>query len=228
MGNLDLGWIAALDVEQACLGGCGRRVQGPVHCDSCFAKHARARAKPTWEAVRERIPARFRWATFGAGELSERVARPDAVREARDAAGRSVLLTGPSRSGKTSLAAAILVELLELGAHPKAKQTDVLRALGLRWTSALQLCAAKQQHAYGTGPAAELEIAIGSSVLVIDDLGQEIDPSACSEVIFTRHDAKRPTVVTTGLSRVELGTKYGAGIMERLCECAVIIAGIRQ
>jgi hypothetical protein len=118
-------------------------------------------------------------------------------------------------------------ELLGLGENAKPNQPQVLRALGLRWATALSLCAARKSHAYGAGEAQEIALAIGSSVLVVDDLGQELDAAICAEVIFMRCDAKRPTIVTTGLSKTALNAKYGAGIAERLCHMRLIQAGVR-
>jgi hypothetical protein len=62
----------------------------------------------------------------------------------------------------------------------------------------------------------------GSLLLVIDDLGSEGSSfegqSAMRGVISRRYDAKLPTVVTTGLTMLDIRNKYGRYIAERLVE----------
>jgi hypothetical protein len=62
----------------------------------------------------------------------------------------------------------------------------------------------------------------GSSLLVVDDLGGErgasVGQCAIRGVISKRYDSKLPTVVTTGLTMLDIRNKYGRYIAERLIE----------
>jgi acetyl-CoA acetyltransferase len=54
--------------------------------------------------------------------------------------------------------------------------------------------------------------------VLLDDLGSERDhtTSAVPDVIFERHAEDRPIWVTMGLTREQLVTRYGLGVVARM------------
>jgi DNA replication protein DnaC len=164
------------------------------------------------------IPQRFRWATFDSDDLRERV-NPFMIEEARDAtkavaAGDiiSVTLLGKAGEGKTSLACAMLRELL-----------NTSQGFSGRFCSATELAVSRKDSRLGVAPAdiADAKIA---SVLVLDDLGQEVSGrEVLAEVIHDRHNAVRPTIVTSWLSSEAIAQRYGDGTARRVLEHAAVV-----
>jgi hypothetical protein len=162
------------------------------------------------------IPPAFRWATLHAAELGQRVRRERAIAEGRAAiASGSLLLRGPSGSGKTSLACALLRAWD--AAHP--------RRLGV-FMPAWKLGVARAQYGLGQGEAPEVERAMTTRLLVLDDLGSErnIATNAVPDVIFARALAGLPTWVTTWMTAAEVAQRYGDGIARRLHEAGQVTA----
>jgi DNA replication protein DnaC len=162
------------------------------------------------------IPPAFRWATFDAPELGQRVQRERAIAEGRAAiASGSLLLRGPSGSGKTSLACALLRAWD--GAHP--------RRLGV-FMPAWKLGVSRAQYGLGQGEAPEVERAMTTRLLLLDDLGSErnIATNAVPDVIFARAMAGLPTWVTTWMTAAEVAQRYGDGIARRLHEAGQVTA----
>ncbi len=62
-------------------------------------------------------------------------------------------------------------------------------------------------------------------LVLVDDVGSERDMAgnAVPDVIFVRHAEDRALWVTTGLTRAQLATRYGPGIVRRLLERARVI-----
>jgi hypothetical protein len=166
------------------------RVTGPVH-------------HPT-------IPETMRWASLEAPELRERVARPQAIDEARAAlSSGGLLFIGPSGSGKTSLACALLREW-------EARHAPRCAMFVNAWT----LSTARVDHGFAHGEPPEVHRAKNASLLLIDDLGSEprTTMNAVPEVIFHRSERGGPTWVTTWLSSEALAERYGDGTARRLFE----------
>lgn len=184
-----------------------------VPCWTCTQAAARkADAERARSAALETIPARYRWARTRAPELAARVrvAPPHDLRGIIDRvlSASRVVFAGPSGSGKTSLACACLRE-----------------REGAIFVSALRLGMARQQSALGDGEAGEVERAIGAPLLLIDEVGGEakVATNAVRDVIFARHDADRPTWVTTGFTRAQLAETYGDGALRRMVEDAYVV-----
>jgi hypothetical protein len=82
-------------------------------------------------------------------------------------------------------------------------------------------------NALGRGEASLVEQAMEwAGVVLLDDLGNPSrDPpmSAVPDVILERHDAERPTWVTTWMTADEVEQRYGAGVARRIFEGATII-----
>jgi DNA replication protein DnaC len=130
------------------------------------------------------------------------------------ASGGSLLVVGPS-SGKTSLACALLRAWD--AAHP--------RRLGV-FMSAWKLGIARAHHGLGQGEAPDVERAMTTRLLVLDDLGSErsIATNAVPNVIFARALAGLPTWVTTWMTAAEVAQRYGDGIARRLHEAGQVTA----
>jgi hypothetical protein len=69
-----------------------------------------------------------------------------------------------------------------------------------------------------------VELAMGCSVLALDDLGNErAERSAVPDVIFERHAEDRPTWLTTAFGPDAIAKRYGDGIARRVFERAAVI-----
>lgn len=190
---------------------CGK-LTSRVPCWEC-AEHERELAdrRAAEASAESSIPKRFAWARLDAPELRVRVkgASPLETLAERILRGANAIVAGPSGTGKTSLAVACLRERGRRGLY----------------VPAIRLATARRQHSLGDGEAGLVERAARASVLLIDDLGTEADErsSAVIDVVFERHDAERPTWITTGLSSREIGKRYGSGFLRRLLDGAAIV-----
>lgn len=162
------------------------------------------------------IPPTFQWATLDAPELRRRVLRERAIAEARAAlASGSLLFVGPSGSGKTSLACALV----------RAWDATRPRRLGV-FMPAWKLGVARAHHGLGQGEASEVERAMTTRLLLLDDLGSERNTAinAVPDVIFARALAGLPTWVTTWMTAAAVAQRYGDGIARRLHEAGQVTA----
>jgi hypothetical protein len=170
-------------------------------------------AEATRELAERSIPVRFRGSRFGA-ELAAKVARRQAIAEAGAALRRpgGITLVGQAGSGKTSLLVALV----------RAAATTGRRCL---FVPAYRLGQARIQHLAGHGEAPDVLEAQRIEILALDDLGAERDTSVnpIADVIFERHNENRATWVTTGLTEAQLRGRYGAGVVRRLFDGAVVI-----
>lgn len=191
--------------------GCGRE-SARVPCWECSeAARARTATAERDAVLLGSIPARFRWARLGAPELASRcqlqgVTAQVAVELVLRAAG--AVFAGPAGSGKTSLAVACMYA----------------RGTGL-FVPALRLGTARQQSRLGDGEASAVEDAVRAPLLLLDDVGQEAKTTsnAVKDVVFARHDADRPTWITTGMSPQQLAELYGDGFARRIFEGAYAV-----
>lgn len=191
--------------------GCGQQ-SARVPCWTC-AEAARARvATAERDAVLlTSIPARFRWARLDAPELATRCQLNGTTPQLAGALvlrAAGAVFAGPAGSGKTSLAVACL--------HA--------RGTGL-FVPALRLGTARQQSRLGGGEAPAVDDAVRAPLLLLDDVGQEAKTAtnAVKDVVFARHDADRPTWITTGLSAKQLAEVYGDGFVRRIFEGAYAV-----
>ena len=190
---------------------CGQQ-SAHVPCWDC-SEAARAKAAQAERNANllASIPRRFRWARLDSPELA---ARCHLEGTSPQLAGALVLraagavFAGPAGSGKTSLAVACLQA----------------RGTGL-FVPALRLGMARMQSGLGDGEAMPVEAAIRAPVLLLDDVGQEAKTAtnAVKDVVFARHDAERPTWITTGLTTAQLAGLYGDGFVRRILEGAYAV-----
>ena len=182
----------------------------------------KAKAKARWERqLDELTPSRYAWATPMAPELGSRVGHPSPnVWAAAPPTTASVVIAGPSSSGKTSLAAAALRGLV------MARKLPISEAC---FVSSYRLSVARSQSKLGAGEPEDVLRAMRCGHLVIDDLGQEREnpSSAIADVIFERHDRELTTWVTTGFTREEVMRRYGAGVARRLLDGATSLRLVR-
>lgn len=159
---------------------------------------------PRVRLPRERLAAALAWAAA--------VARPP-----------SLILVGPLRHGKTSTAAALLGAWFA-GQHGR----DPSVAKQARFLDAQTLGLAREQHKLGAGEAPLVVDAIGASVLVLDDVGQEPPRHAevVRHVVRRRADFRRATWITTWMTREELAERYAdAGFAARVFEAKIVRFG---
>jgi len=179
------------------------------------------RRRESLRAFEKHLPPRFQWSRLDHPNFRERVSLPTIPLRPPDA--MSVLLFGPSKAGKTTLAVALLRALLEakVAANPFASDDDVdAVARHCRFVPARRLGVA------GTVPGNPLEIrrAMRVPVLLLDDLGKDADikSNPVPAIIAERHDEERATWITTELTPPEILKRYGGGIARRICESASV------
>jgi DNA replication protein DnaC len=132
---------------------------------------------------------------------------PEAQRFARDWSGTSgAVLVGPTGCGKTLAAAVACVRVRKI--QGEDSNTWV------KWIRADELSRLLSERNSGES-IQELKVA---RVLVIDELGYERFPELILEVLGARHDASRPTVVTSGLTLPMLLERYSGAVVRRVTE----------
>ncbi len=131
--------------------------------------------------------------------------------DAMHPASENLLLMGGTGLGKTHLSTAIAKTVLD-GGH------DVL------YTTAVGMVSAFEAERFGNsiGPSEEsnLDRYYNVDLLIIDDLGTEVSNqftvSALYNVINTRMNLRRPTIISTNLMQEELRRRYWDRITSRL------------
>ncbi len=121
----------------------------------------------------------------------------------------NLFLTGPTGLGKTFLSLAIAKEVL-------AKGVDVL------YVSALDLFRELQDDYYNAAKqnALTLDDVLSNGLLIIDDLGSEyfnqFVPSALFNIIESRLNHGKATIINTNLSAAELEKRYARRVYSRI------------
>lgn len=129
----------------------------------------------------------------------------------RMVAGGNLLLVGGTGLGKTHLSTAVAKVLLDRG-------FDVL------YTGATGLVAAFENARFGSSvglsDTADIDRFYSCDLLIIDDLGTEVSnqftTSSIYNVINTRLNLRRPTIISTNLMQDELRRRYWDRITSRL------------
>jgi DNA replication protein DnaC len=182
--------------------------------DPRSAEDAEERRRQAIATLQGTIPNLYTWARFKDPKLAERVG--EAAKWALDNAvwrQPRLIFMGVSRAGKTSLAVACLRRWVR----------ESGRAAG--FFHAFQLGTARIQHPAGRGEAELVAQAMKFPLALVDDMGSERDSTgnALPDVIFARNADDLPLWVTTGLTRRQLGVRYGTGIVGRLFERSMVI-----
>ncbi|HET9045110.1 MAG TPA: ATP-binding protein [Burkholderiales bacterium] len=202
---------------------CGAHVSGVATCPTCSARDAIAsRLQPT----RDSVPAGLgELDGITAAALAARVALPiERIERALSTPpSRNMLLMGPTRAGKTTLAIAMLY------AWVRAER----RRRGAIFVAARDLSKARRRYRLGDGEAPLVERALAAPLLLLDDLGQEAeDRDGCiSDVIYGRYDSHTPTWITSGIDlppgteddqlrgfAAALAARYDGGFVRRVLE----------
>ncbi|MGN0602178.1 MAG: ATP-binding protein [Oscillospiraceae bacterium] len=122
----------------------------------------------------------------------------------------SLFFFGKTGLGKTFLSSCIAKTLLDRGVNVVfGSLIDFLRKI-------------ENEH-FGRAEGNTLDVIIGAELVILDDLGSEFQTgfteSAIYDIINSRINLGRPTIVSTNLSRSELSEKYNERIISRLTGC---------
>jgi DNA replication protein DnaC len=138
-----------------------------------------------------------------------------------------VVVLGQTAAGKTSLAAAMLSRIIDDGLDENATPRGLKRATGARFVDALELRKAVAEHALGAGEAPLLRAAMRASILLLDDVGQELQLRTAMnpvvEVIRHRHAQSMPTWITTFLDPEDMTRAYDVALRRRVYDDAKLI-----
>jgi DNA replication protein DnaC len=202
---------------------CGAAVGHPGACDACSAEWDRQAFEKTMRPARESIPPHFQWAKFG-NELLLKRCGPKSIRAVLDLPkplGIGTVFVGPKNSGKTSLACAVLRRLHDWARHDRPF-SEVEHARRAYFVSAPELIeAANRWAADEDRDAGLLRRARNASLLVLDNVepGKLSDP--VGRIVMGRHNADRPTIITTWMTESEAESSYGGGWARRAYDAVV-------
>lgn len=198
---------------------CSPSVREPA-CARCFDEaervdaEARAARFAPIRGFDSTVPPRYAWAKLTSPELARRVKPSARIREIDGFISEPwVIFAGASGAGKTSLAVAALRERIR-------RQRE-------SWTMllAFRLGSARIQHRAGAGEAPLVDLAMKTPFLLLDDVGQEpkTEMNPISDILQERDAEQRPTWITTGLTRAEIGLRYGGGVGRRVIDRSRIV-----
>ena len=128
--------------------------------------------------------------------------------------GRNVVLLGPSKRGKSTAAAILFRKALNVGVHSGGGTWR--SAQRLRWYRAEELLDAQRSYPLGRGEPEELRLARCCSLLFLDEVGWKHDEGVVQTILSARYECELPTVVTSGLGRGDLVTRYGDAVARRM------------
>ncbi len=95
----------------------------------------------------------------------------------------------------------------------------VTHAPSIAWFRATDIGKARRETPLGKGEAPLVVEAMNAAVAVLDDVGWEGDrDTAIAEIVAERYDAKRPTIVTSGLRPEQVEERYGAAFLRRIVD----------
>lgn len=197
-------------------------------CDTCLIVHRAELRDRTLATARATIPEKFRSASFHSLELQQWVrASKAAIRGAYNALKLPIpiiTVVGAPGSGKTTLACAMLREVIDQAGKLECDEATLERGKRARFYEAYDLSVARKEHRLGGGEPIDLADAKLASVLVVDELGR--DDRSTSDVWKIIHDREAErllTIVTTWMSQGEIAAAYDGGIARRLFENATLI-----
>lgn len=194
----------AVPVEDVCL-----HCPNPVsrfgkECSECLEKRAEVERRQTLDRVLLKLPDVLRRARFDnpnlhnlVGTENVEIARAWLEKLVTKPTGfnHSITFTGPARKGKTTLACALMGELIDLGMQRK----HFARASRIEFFLANDLAAARDESRLGA-PVRIVERSIDASVLLLDEVGRIVrrpNDDTIFRVVHLRHRECRPTIFTT-------------------------------
>lgn len=207
---------------------CGVELMANVcRCETCAAAEQVEKRAALIVRARESIPQRFRWARLTAPALAKRLkASPKVVETAWHAlsgANPIVTIVGQSGTGKTSLAVAMLAEIIEAGAVLTCDPKVLDRARFAHFAGCQQLAIARKEHKLGAGAPDEVMRARRASVLVLDEVGREGKGELdVAKIIHEREADCALTIVTTWLDEGGALAAYDSGLARRLFRKSIL------
>lgn len=198
-----------------------------LECGGCIADaERRLEAERRREALARWWPPqtlpRWPWARLGETSWEER-AHPRLLAVLRRwTPGKSLLLLGPTGSGKTS---GVVARLHELGAHAHRWADEVWSTrcpvVPTYYATELELVQARRRHPLGQGEPEAVARAMASPCLILDEVGSTRD-LLTHEVLDQRMRQGLPTVALGGWPKAELSERVGDACFRRLEQGAIL------
>jgi len=165
-------------------------------------------AREREEALRDAgIPPKLLEESAGELKMTEALAWAQVMDEAGVDNGQCLVLAGPTGVGKSTAMAWLARRLAEKGRRPLWQYAPEMFA---------RLHMGEIQH----------HVITVADVLLIDDLGAEDEPryrAKFEALIYYRHAARRPTMITSNLKAEEFVNRYGPRVVDRLQEWGPVI-----
>lgn len=120
---------------------------------------------------------------------------------------KSVFMLGQTGLGKTHLSLAIASEVIKKGYN-------------VAYDSIINYLRQVEKEHFGRSSGNTLDLLLAADLLIMDDLGSEFESSFYSSVIYniinTRLNYSRPTIISTNLSTQQMQKRYDDRIVSRL------------
>lgn len=130
-----------------------------------------------------------------------------AYAESFSADSKSIFMLGQTGLGKTHLSLAIAAEAIKKGYHAA-------------YDSIINYLRRIESEHFGRSEGDTLELLLSADLLIMDDLGSEFESSFYSSAIYniinTRLNYSRPTIISTNLSPQQMQKRYDDRIVSRL------------
>lgn len=210
-----------------CAGACDAIVafRGST-CGPCSIRLAKEDRANLLRSAYASIPAEWPWARFGDAFIAK-VKTPTLVAAAkgwRREDGNLVLL-GPTGSGKTACALAILHKILDYVRDNQCSAELIRFASKTAFVAATDLARARRESKLGDESPLERE-AKTRKLLVLDEIGFEHQrETTIADVLDARYRLGLPTIITSGLDELRFATRYGEATKRRLCERGRVVSG---
>lgn len=163
---------------------------------------------------------RWPFARFSNAEFRSRVspALLPAFENYRPKEDGNLFVLGPTGDGKTSLSVAHVWDSIERAkAETVPGKTGAM--LDFAFITAPELVQSRRQTRLGSGAEAKLvRLAMDVELLILDEVGFELESEVVFDVMDHRLRALRPTILTTGQRQKEFRKRYGDALWRRVAE----------